>query len=67
MIIHHIVTILLIYFSWACNFVRVGSLVIVVHDLADPWLSVSTKAFLERPDKGQNTVQYSDQVSVPTA
>ncbi|GFN80442.1 ceramide synthase 6 [Plakobranchus ocellatus] len=44
MIIHHIVTILLIYFSWACNFVRVGSLVIVVHDLADPWLSIAKMA-----------------------
>lgn len=41
MILHHCVTILLIYFSWACNFVRVGTLVLVVHDVADPWLAVS--------------------------
>ena len=41
MILHHLVTILLIYFSWACNFVRVGTLVLVVHDIADPWMAVS--------------------------
>ncbi|CAG5126840.1 unnamed protein product, partial [Candidula unifasciata] len=41
MIMHHLVTILLIYFSWACNFVRVGSLVLVVHDVADPWLNIA--------------------------
>lgn len=44
MVVHHIVTILLIYFSWACNFVRVGSLVLVVHDVADPWLSIAKMA-----------------------
>lgn len=44
MVVHHLVTILLIYFSWACNFVRVGSLVIVVHDVADPWLSIAKMA-----------------------
>ncbi|PVD29850.1 hypothetical protein C0Q70_09107 [Pomacea canaliculata] len=44
MILHHCVTILLIYFSWACNFVRVGTLVLVVHDVADPWLAVAKMA-----------------------
>ncbi|XP_059148674.1 ceramide synthase 5-like [Physella acuta] len=44
MVVHHLVTILLIYFSWACNFVRVGSLVLVVHDFADPWLNIAKMA-----------------------
>lgn len=35
MLIHHLVTILLLTFSWACNFVRIGTLVLVIHDFAD--------------------------------
>ncbi|XP_052803608.1 ceramide synthase 2-like [Mya arenaria] len=41
MIIHHIATMFLIYFSWQINFVRTGSLVLFVHDAADPWLALS--------------------------
>ncbi|KAK8746390.1 hypothetical protein OTU49_017384 [Cherax quadricarinatus] len=33
--VHHILTIVLISFSWACNFVRIGTLVLVVHECAD--------------------------------
>lgn len=35
MFVHHIVTILLMAFSWTCNFTRIGSLVMLVHDFAD--------------------------------
>lgn len=35
MIIHHIVTMFLLYFSWVVNFVRIGTLVLLVHDAAD--------------------------------
>lgn len=35
MIVHHIATILLVYFSYATNFVRVGTLVLIAHDAAD--------------------------------
>jgi hypothetical protein len=35
MFIHHIVTILLLVFSWACNFHRIGTLVLAIHDIAD--------------------------------
>jgi len=35
MFIHHIVTVLLLAFSWTCNFHRIGSLVLVIHDFAD--------------------------------
>lgn len=48
MFIHHIVTICLLSFSWTCNLVRVGTLVLVTHDVADiileawkPWLYIS--------------------------
>ena len=41
MMIHHVVTIGLLAFSWVLNFVRIGSLVLVIRDAADSWLSVS--------------------------
>ncbi|XP_060598839.1 ceramide synthase 2-like isoform X2 [Ruditapes philippinarum] len=41
MIIHHFATIVLMYFSWVLNFVRVGTLVLVVHDAADTWLALA--------------------------
>lgn len=40
MFIHHIATISLLSFSYIVNFVRVGSLVLVVHDCVDYWLEV---------------------------
>lgn len=41
MMVHHVATIVLMYFSWILNFVRVGSLVLLVHDAADSWLSLA--------------------------
>jgi len=38
MIIHHICTIALLSISWCANMIRIGSLVILVHDAADPML-----------------------------
>ncbi|XP_042883053.1 ceramide synthase 2-like [Penaeus japonicus] len=35
MIIHHALTVLLMTFSWTCNFMRIGSLVLMVHEIAD--------------------------------
>ncbi|XP_060584378.1 ceramide synthase 5-like isoform X2 [Ruditapes philippinarum] len=35
MIVHHIATILLMSFSWATNFVRIGCIVLLTHDAAD--------------------------------
>ena len=32
MFVHHIVTILLLLFSYACNFTRVGAVVLFLHD-----------------------------------
>ncbi|KAK3592980.1 hypothetical protein CHS0354_023204 [Potamilus streckersoni] len=44
MVIHHLVTILLIYFSWVLNFVRVGTLVLAVHDASDYWMAAAKMA-----------------------
>lgn len=41
-VIHHIATILLIGFSYCANFVRVGTLVMLVHDSSDFLLEVKT-------------------------
>ncbi|XP_015784362.1 ceramide synthase 5 [Tetranychus urticae] len=35
MFIHHVVTVLLLCFSWACNLHRIGTLVLIIHDFAD--------------------------------
>jgi len=35
MLIHHVITICLLSFSWACNLTRIGTLVLVIHDIAD--------------------------------
>ena len=35
MFVHHIVTILLIVLSWACNFHRIGVVVMAIHDVSD--------------------------------
>lgn len=44
MFVHHIATILLLSLSWVCNFVRIGTLVMWVHDLSDVFLE-SAKMF----------------------
>lgn len=41
MLIHHVATIILMNFSWMVNFVRIGTLVLIVHDVADPLLELT--------------------------
>lgn len=41
MLVHHIATIVLMNFSWMVNFVRIGTLVLIVHDVADPLLELA--------------------------
>jgi ceramide synthetase len=42
--IHHIATVLLMSFSWADNFCRVGTLVLLIHDAVDFWLEAAKMA-----------------------
>jgi len=41
MFIHHNATIALIMFSWTTHFIRIGTLVLIVHDCADPLLELA--------------------------
>lgn len=41
MLVHHVATIVLMNFSWLVNFVRIGTLVLIVHDVADPLLELT--------------------------
>ncbi|XP_056401673.1 ceramide synthase 2 [Hyla sarda] len=43
-IIHHVATIVLISFSWCANYIRVGTLVLIIHDASD-FLLESAKMF----------------------
>ncbi|XP_051948865.1 ceramide synthase 2-like [Xyrauchen texanus] len=43
-IVHHVATILLISFSWCVNYIRAGTLIMLVHDSAD-YLLESAKMF----------------------
>nr|UEK51526.1 ceramide synthase 6 [Parasacculina yatsui] len=38
MFIHHVVTVGLLTLSWSCNFTRIGTLVLLVHDVSDIFL-----------------------------
>ena len=46
MIIHHIATITLMGMSWSANMIRVGTLVLCVHDAVDYILEVITCSIL---------------------
>ena len=39
-IIHHLATLILLSFSWCANYIRVGTLVMIVHDASDVLLEV---------------------------
>lgn len=46
-VIHHIATIFLIGFSYCSNYVRVGTLVMLVHDSSDFLLEVKRQTYLK--------------------
>ncbi|KAK4308575.1 hypothetical protein Pmani_019730 [Petrolisthes manimaculis] len=45
MLLHHLTTVFLMSFSWVCNFVRGGTLVLLVHELADVLLMVAKMCY----------------------
>ncbi|CAF0714312.1 unnamed protein product [Adineta steineri] len=56
MFTHHIATISLLSFSYIVNFVRVGALVLVVHDCADYWLECAKMAKYARAQRTCDTM-----------
>ena len=55
-VVHHIATIILICLSWSFNFVRIGSLLLVVLDSADGWLEAGKMANYTKQTKWANTI-----------
>ena len=51
MFVHHVSTIALISLSWSLNYVRIGTLVLLVHDIADPWLEFAKLMHYSKLDK----------------
>lgn len=41
MFVHHVLTLLLISFSWVCNLYRAGALVLIIHDCGDIFLEAA--------------------------
>ena len=50
MVVHHIVTVLLLIFSYYSGFFRIGSIIVLLHDLADIFLEVGS-AGCHQPNK----------------
>lgn len=47
-IVHHVATILLISFSWCVNYIRAGTLIMLVHDSSDYLLEVNVRKNVSR-------------------
>jgi len=56
MFIHHVVTICLLCFSWACNLHRIGALVLIIHDFADIPLEGAKLARYTRSESASNVI-----------
>ena len=58
MFIHHVATILLISFSWACHLHRVGTLVMITCDISDVFLELA-KLFHYSSKEAVSTVLFA--------
>lgn len=47
MVVHHIVTVLLLTFSYNSGFFRIGCVIMLLHDLADIFLEVGIRPMLQ--------------------
>jgi len=45
MLLHHVITLLLVFFSWQMSYHRVGSVIMLLMDFSDPYMEIA-KAFL---------------------
>ncbi len=62
MFIHHMTTIALMAFSWTCNLTRVGTLVLLIHDIADVFLEVIYSHMYTVSQSTKKKVIFSDNV-----
>lgn len=46
-VIHHTATLTLLAFSWISNYIRIGTIVMAIHDCSDIVLEVSARATLQ--------------------
>ncbi|XP_060086056.1 ceramide synthase 4-like [Ylistrum balloti] len=44
MTLHHVITLLLMGFSWGINFSRIGCMIVITHDVADNWMASAKMA-----------------------
>ncbi|CAL8148045.1 unnamed protein product [Orchesella dallaii] len=51
MFVHHLTTISLMGFSWVCNFIRIGTLILIIHDCADVFLEAAKMCKYAKYDK----------------
>jgi ceramide synthetase len=59
MILHHIITILLIFLSHLANFSRIGASILLVHDVADIFLEVGKCLnYIVKTDKKQRIISF---------
>ncbi|XP_041865041.1 ceramide synthase 2 [Melanotaenia boesemani] len=55
-IIHHVATLVLLSFSWCANFIRVGTLVMLIHDASDVLLESAKLFNYAKWEKTSNTL-----------
>lgn len=63
MLIHHIITIALILFSYVTNFTRVGTVIMVIHDIADVFLELAKVLNYTSKGKGHRWLKPATDVT----
>ncbi|XP_045597413.1 ceramide synthase 6 [Procambarus clarkii] len=55
-IVHHVTTVMLMTFSWICNFTRIGTVVLLVHECADIPLLLAKMCVYARRQRAANVL-----------